>query len=331
MRTGNQFYECQIWTGYEGRGYYDGMEDIFIIESSPRAGGSYVITYGARHIVQSNQITNKDIALLTTILVDQRAQGIRWPKVTPELIQEAKRRPSLPIHERAQRLLKFIANQTRTAGKGYDTRQVNLAAYAWSESIQAEEVNYLIDYLLKENLLNNSPQTSIQSKGNFLIPAIVMVSVKGHRAIEQEVKNVDSSQAFVAMWFDSSMEDAYESGIEPAIEEAGYKALRIDRKEYINKIDDEIIAELRRSRFIVADFTHGKDGARGGVYYEAGFAHGLDLPVIFTCREDGMKSLHFDTNHFNHIVWKNPQDLRRQLKNRILSVIGEGPEVDRVG
>ena len=154
----------------------------------------------------------------------------------------------------------------------------------------------------------------------------MMVSVEGHSQIELQGTNTDSSQAFVAMWFHDSTNDAYEKGIEPAIKEAGYKPLRVDRKEHVNKIDDEIIAELRRSRFLVADFTHGKDGARGGVYYEAGFAHGLGLPVIFTCRKDSMKTLHFDTNHYNHIVWKTPDELREKLKNRILAVIGKGPE-----
>ncbi len=122
------------------------------------------------------------------------------------------------------------------------------------------------------------------------------------------------------------MQQALEHGIEPAIKDAGYKPLRIDQKEHINKIDDEIIAEIRRSRFLVADFTHGVDGARGGVYYEAGFAHGLNLPVIFTCREDAVEELHFDTEHYNHIVWTTPADLREKLTNRILAVIGEGPE-----
>ena len=127
------------------------------------------------------------------------------------------------------------------------------------------------------------------------------------------------------MWFHESMEEAFEKGIQPAILDTGYKPLRIDQKEHVNKIDDEIIAELRRSRFIVADFTHGKSGARGGVYYEAGFAHGLNLPVIFTCRKDAVDTLHFDTNHYSHIVWTDPEDLREKLKNRILAVIGEGP------
>ena len=131
----------------------------------------------------------------------------------------------------------------------------------------------------------------------------------------------ESTQCFVAMWFHESTTEAFENGISPALEETGYDPFRIDRKEHINRIDDEIIAEIRRSKFMVADFTHGEDGARGGVYYEAGFAFELNIPVIHTCREDLIDSLHFDTSHINHIVWSSPADLRKKLKNRILAVI----------
>ncbi len=127
------------------------------------------------------------------------------------------------------------------------------------------------------------------------------------------------------MWFGQSVNGLYERGIGPAVEAAGYKPLRIDQKPDANKIDDEIIAEIRRSRFVVADFTHGEGGARGGVYYEAGFAYGLKIPVIFTCREDMFDKIHFDTRQYNHIGWKIPEDLVEPLKQRILARIGEGP------
>ena len=135
------------------------------------------------------------------------------------------------------------------------------------------------------------------------------------------------------MWFDESMMAVYQEGIEPAIRAAGYRPLRIDQKEHINRIDDEIIAEIRRSRFLVADFTQGGEGARGGVYYEAGFAQGLGLPVVFTCRKDSLDDLHFDTNHYNHIAWSTPEELRDKLRNRILAApqLGEGPEHSRTG
>jgi nucleoside 2-deoxyribosyltransferase len=127
------------------------------------------------------------------------------------------------------------------------------------------------------------------------------------------------------MWFDPSLTDAYKKGIEQAVLGAGYKCLRIDQKEHIGKIDDEIIAEIRRSRFVVADFTSKRDMARGGVYFEAGFAMGLGIPIIWTCKADCIDYVHFDTRQFNHITWTTPEDLRVKLLNRIGAVIGDGP------
>ena len=108
------------------------------------------------------------------------------------------------------------------------------------------------------------------------------------------------------MWFDPSM-DAFFKHLERSFEEeADLILVRIDRVEHNNKIDDEIIAALRRSRLVLADFTCPDDGKlhRGGVYYEAGFAHGLNKNVIFLVREDCVEHLHFDTRQYNHIVWK---------------------------
>ena len=95
------------------------------------------------------------------------------------------------------------------------------------------------------------------------------------------------------MWFNPGTEAAYSHGIRPAVEACGYSAMRIDHKEHVNKIDDEIIAEIRRSKFIVADFTFEPEKPRGGVYFEAGFAFGLGKPVIWTCQEELIGSVPF--------------------------------------
>jgi hypothetical protein len=154
----------------------------------------------------------------------------------------------------------------------------------------------------------------------------IMLRPPGYaRVAELDGANAGSKQAFVAMWFDPIMDDAYRNGIMPAIRDAGYDAVRIDGKEHNGKIDDEIIGEIRRSRFLVADFTQGDSGARGGVYYEAGFAHGLNIPVIFMCRIDMIGKVHFDTRQYNHIAWENPEDLRERLSKRISATLGDGP------
>ncbi len=128
---------------------------------------------------------------------------------------------------------------------------------------------------------------------------------------------IDSKRVFVAMWFDESMDAYYKNGIKQAIEDAGYIAVRIDLQDFNGKICDEIIAEIKRCKFLISDFS----GQRGGVYFEAGFAKGLGRPTIFTVKKDDVKKLHFDTRQYNHIVYDSPEDLHKKLYNRICATI----------
>ncbi|MDD9797634.1 MAG: hypothetical protein OXT03_00745, partial [Alphaproteobacteria bacterium] len=58
------------------------------------------------------------------------------------------------------------------------------------------------------------------------------------------------------------------------------------------------------------------------VYYEAGFAHGLNKQVIFTVREDCADHVHFDTRQFNHIIWEE-KDNEFLVKNGEERTFGE--------
>ena len=64
----------------------------------------------------------------------------------------------------------------------------------------------------------------------------------------------------------------------------------------------------------------------GGVYFETGFAMGLNIPIIWTCKETSMHDLHFDTRQYPHIVWTSSADLYTKLKARIGALIGDGPK-----
>ncbi len=174
------------------------------------------------------------------------------------------------------------------------------------------------------------------------------------RLEELKKSSPNSNQCFVAMWFTDEMNQIFEDYLKPAIEyiEPGakgsrFKAIKIDNVEHTNDINDEIIAQIRRSRFVVCDLT----GYRGGVYFEAGFAYGLGLDVIYTCRKDWAneevlkdssggeiktlydssgkeiavkkEGVHFDLAHRNRIEWELDKldDFKTKLENRIKAVI----------
>jgi hypothetical protein len=218
--------------------------------------------------------------------------------------------PALTFVEKAERVLTVTVEKTTRFGQVHAVYDFN-DLQAYSETFDRNELVFIAKYLVERGFLDDKRTISHWS-----------VTGQGFERVEQRRKtNASSSQAFVAMWFNPDLDQAWKEGFANGIVIAGYAPLRIDGKQHNHKICDEIVAEIRRSRFLVADFT----GHRGGVYYEAGFAAGLAIPVIFTCRKDQMGDLHFDVRQFNTIDWSDPPDLANRLKDRICATIGDGP------
>ncbi|MDH7602572.1 MAG: hypothetical protein QHI38_10555 [Armatimonadota bacterium] len=183
----------------------------------------------------------------------------------------------------------------------------------------AEVADFIVRELERESYVKaNESFWSMGEASSY--SSTIAVTGPGYRhaaGLVTEQERERSRRAFVAMWFAEEMNEAWEKGIKPAILECGFEPVRIDEQEFNSDIVDEIIAEIRRSKFIVADFT----GQRNGVYYEAGFARGLGIPVISTVKTEQIDSLHFDTQHNSHVLWADPNELHRKLLNRIRATI----------
>jgi nucleoside 2-deoxyribosyltransferase len=164
----------------------------------------------------------------------------------------------------------------------------------------------------------------------------LQLTMEGWEYLNQKPRRLKSKKAFVAMWFHQDLNEIFDKGIYPALDETGYQPDRVDRTNHENRIDDAIISKIRTSSLVVADVT----GERSGVYYEAGFAEGLGIPVIWLCNESWRTRLqktvhpnstddpeieectwkdriHFDTRQLPHIFWSNAEDLKKKLIARI--------------
>lgn len=173
-----------------------------------------------------------------------------------------------------------------------------------------EEYDVMVSTLANEGLLEMESHDSA-----YLTPR----GWERVRELRRTIVNMD--QAFVAMSFDPALDYIYDDAIKLAVEDAGYRPFRLDREEHADLIDDRMIVELSRSRFVVADVTEHNQGA----YFEAGYAMGLGRLVIWTCKEgEFVGKAHFDIEHRNHIIWKDIGDLRRRLALRIEAIMGLG-------
>ena len=123
---------------------------------------------------------------------------------------------------------------------------------------------------------------------------------------------VGSNQAFVAMWADDTMEPIYRKAMVPALAATGWEDDCVNWRKRTEDLDEAILKGIEKCGLIVADVT----GNRPCVYYEAGYAHALGKPVIFTVQKDFWdvrENRQFDTGKWRHVIWTDIAHLRTEL------------------
>lgn len=217
------------------------------------------------------------------------------------------------INERIDNVILNLATLSNYTG---DFISLNLRdkALFFCDSFELSAFFFMLKQLYEEGYVEDK-----KNEKNLGLPNEIRLTAKGwSRVNELQKGSMDNPKnAFVAMSFDVSLNPIYENAIKKAIIDAKFIPIRVDAEEYNDKICDEIIANIRKAKFVISDVTQQKNG----VYFEAGFAMGLGKPVIWTCRKDDLGNLHFDTRQYNHIVWENEQDLYEKLLRRIEATI----------
>ena len=120
---------------------------------------------------------------------------------------------------------------------------------------------------------------------------------------------------FVLMPFVNDLEDTYVYGIRGAAEKLGLKCSRADEIEHNHEIIKEVVDNIKRARFVVAEVTN----RNANVFYELGWAHALERDPILIARQ-GVE-LPFDVAHVNTIFYRNINDLETKLTTRLRAML----------
>lgn len=216
-----------------------------------------------------------------------------------------------------QRLDKLLLHFYKQ-GKAFSTQ--------FEESDLIPQMGYARDEEELYNMLNAVVELGYFTRFDAVGGNLYTITIKGLERAEALLNEQKlSRKIFVAMKFNDEMREILKDAIKPACEECGYEGFAVDEKEYLGGIPDRIVTEIKTSRFVIADFTENNNG----VYFEAGYANGKGIPVIQTCKKswfddnttdsEGNKinQLHFDIRHNNTILWKDAEDLKRKLVDRI--------------
>lgn len=226
--------------------------------------------------------------------------------------------------EQADKMLLYLGDKTKYPGKKFEFNcdpqyarsedyQKRALLMGASGVIDNDNLYMVLGYLLDEKFLYGSkyPKTSI-----FLMQ-------KGwKRYAELQRPNKESKYVFLAMKFEKDQQDFLKEKLSPMLKDLGLE-LRLlpEILSQENLIDTKLRVAIRQSRLLICDLTHGNQGA----YWEAGYAEGLKLPVIYICEKDVLDGKspsnpkpHFDVNHQNIFTWK--KDDKESIKKFVSDV-----------
>ena len=241
----------------------------------------------------SSEFTNQNIILVTYGMIEQ------WYPKTLEDIMKI-------VAENIFKFQKFVGEIHRFADLSDDLLFVD-------ESLSDFEKRNYRSFVMKS--MTQEGYISMVNAGT-VYDAFTLTS----KAISkiQLTREEDNKVAFIAIKFDKNEERI--NAIQNAIAGAGFEPRIMNQVETNNWIMPEIFHQIKNAKFVVADFSLPCDGA----YYEAGYAAALDKPVIhlFDKREESKENkLHFDIAQKSTIFYKDFEDLKNRLVNRIKATI----------
>jgi hypothetical protein len=233
------------------------------------------------------------------------------PEVDKEKIKDILNSRDKKIKEKFDLIMKYFSNDRIRKDIELDNDEIMVKC--WIKD--ASELRILVKKVINDKYADIKHS---QGYGNNIVCTFNNLTFKGLEYIEElQQPNKNSNKIFVAFNFIPEMIDIFETYVKSAIEETGfiYTIVNQETTPHDQKITDEIIAGIKSSRMIITDFTNNSTN----VYFEAGFAMGMKIPVIWTCKEGHKYS--FDTGQFPHITWKSGEDLKKQLVNRIKAIM----------
>jgi nucleoside 2-deoxyribosyltransferase len=248
--------------------------------------------------------------------------GMDTPEINTKILAEIEL--SIPDYNPSDKQYLFLRNISRKSKYPGDSVSIFPELdypLAWASA--PEEILFYIRFLVERDLLVwTGDREDSMARGAESVS--VAVSPYGWKYLDEyEQRAIELSQAYVAMSFSPSMKAVWEKAIKPAINDAGYKACCVDVEKHRDKINAKIIAEIRNSLFVVAEVTEHQRV----VYFEAGYAIGRNLPVIWCVPKDNLKNVHFDTRQYNHVVWETPKELKEKLYDVICAVVGRRKKI----
>jgi hypothetical protein len=217
-------------------------------------------------------------------------------------IIETIRSLTLPnLKEQINNLIMYLGKNSYP-GETFDTNLISIIPIVGSRDNLGSV--YVLDYLRDNNFITIENIGSISPLREIEINNLaLLLSYKGWELYEAIKQSPDiGKMAFMAMKYgNTQLENLYKDHLTTAVKQTGFDIQLLRDSLRAGSIDDQLRVQLRSAKFLLVDLTDDNNGA----YWEAGYAEGLNKPVIYLCEDTKFKefSTHFDTNHLTTVTW----------------------------
>lgn len=315
---------CQTQTSVEN------LSDINSYKVNCPRCGKFQLTSSALTMFQRSDVLDKELSLSYTI---RQNQNDRKRYQINEISMRKLLKAFIPIapHEQANKLLIWIGENVGKPDGETEEELNNLVPIIGA--LDESGVKYVVDYLDEQYYITHRGFSYSFIDGERNPPRDLLraqITFKGWSKLDEiEKTNKDSSLAFMAMKFgDNDLDNLYENTIKQTVKDTGFIIRKVNEEKKAGSIDDKLRVEIRRSKFMIADLTHDNNGA----YWEAGYAEGLGIPVIYICEKEkfNKKKTHFDTNHHLTVLWDkdNLIEFAKELKATIRATFPTEAKMD---
>jgi len=179
-----------------------------------------------------------------------------------------------------------------------------------TQNFARTEVNQLIEVIKQHIHLDESKKSPpIQADSSKSEEVYLPGPFRPIRIPKQSDKDV-----FVIMSFEKVLRDAYFIAIDPTLKRMGFNPVRVDQIQHNATVTPEIMRQIEKSVFVIADLT----GERPNVYYEVGYAHRADKEVILLSKKG--TAVHFDVAAINRIEYEDYTELTNALEQRVRGI-----------
>lgn len=225
--------------------------------------------------------------------------------LSSKAIDSILKRQNSSVSEQVDNFIRCLGKNQKEPGKYIRINRTNI--WALVGCVSKDSLDFIIEYLEKEELIDRYNEIDFSGE-NFRL------SFNGWSHFNNlENHRNNYRKAFMAMSFSNkTLLKIFNDCMKESVNQTGFNLIKLDENKKAGSIDDKLRVEIQTSDFMIADLSDDNSGA----YWEAGYAEGLGIPVIYFCEQEKFdkKSTHFDTNHLHTVIW-NKEKIHEAMDN----------------